>query len=156
MKPWRKLRPPMGPSSPAQNMPASGDAAEAVGHDRGVVVGLGEHVRAPPVAGEQQGGVGRRPTISWRRSSPADAASRTWNWAVAPTSTMSPTAIAPLLGVGADDRAHEEVAAVEVELALVDHPAEVHAARQQAPVGLAAGRRPPPAAARGPACPASS
>ena len=59
VKPWRKLRPPTGPISPAQNAAGGRDRAEQLGDDAGVVVGHAEEVLAAPVAREHQRG--RRP-----------------------------------------------------------------------------------------------
>ena len=67
-----------------------------------------------------------------RRSSSAEAPSRTCMRTVCPTRTRSPTAIVPRLGVGADDRADEEVAALVLGLVLVDHDPEHQAARRRA------------------------
>ena len=113
VKPCRKLRPPTGPISPAQNAPASGDRPEQLVDQAGVVVGHAEEARPAPVAGEQRAPPrrARRRRASARRSSSAAAASRTWNWTVWPTSTRSPTASAPVSLVGAEHVADEEVAA---------------------------------------------
>ena len=59
VKPCRKLRPPTGPSSPAQNMPATGAGADGRRDHLGVVVGLAEQADAPAVAGEDQRAGGR-------------------------------------------------------------------------------------------------
>ena len=131
VKPWRKLRPPTGPISPAQKNPPAGApsaSSSAIASWSGDV----EHVRAAAVAGEQQraGRAARRRAprpaarSASRRSSSAVAPSRTCMRTVWPTRTRSPSAIEPLVGVGAEDRADEEVAALVLGLVLVDHDAE--------------------------------
>ena len=47
MKPCRKLRPPTGPISPAQNAPATGNGPEQLVDDTGVVVGHAEELLRP-------------------------------------------------------------------------------------------------------------
>ncbi len=54
MNPWRNGRPPIGPISPAQDIPASSAGADA-GDGRSVVVGFAEQGAAAAVAGEQEG-----------------------------------------------------------------------------------------------------
>ena len=132
MKPCRKLRPPTGPISPAQNAPASGTGAEQLLDHAGVVVrarGRGGcprplHVNSsaasPRTPVEQRaqvlvGGVGV-PHLELHGRADVDA--------------LADRERAAAL-VGAEHVAHEEVAAVEVELVLVDDDADVQAVAHQ-------------------------
>ena len=144
VKPWRKLRPPTGPISPAQKNPPAGAPSASSTRAR-VVVGDVEHVRAAAVAGEQQraGGAGRaRARALWarsasRRSSSAEAPSRTCMRTVWPDPDPLAERDRRRLGIGADDRPDQEVAALVVGLVLVDHDAEHQPLRRE----LAARRR---------------
>ena len=54
VKPWRKLRSPTGPSSPAQNMPATGAVSDVRATTPASWSGRAEEVRAAAVAGEHE------------------------------------------------------------------------------------------------------
>jgi hypothetical protein len=102
VKVCRKFCPPTGPSSPAQKNPATGispsSAASSPASWSGSV-----NIRDPrPLQVNSRAPAAGRPprtVFSWarmrRRSSSAEWASRTWNCTVWPTSTSSPTAMAP-------------------------------------------------------------
>ena len=129
MKPCRKLRPPTGPISPAQNAPASGQRPEQLVDDAGVVVGHAEQAPSPPVAREQQRGA--RP----RRRSSSVAQVLVGGVGVADVELHGLAdarrrrrpRCAPVVAVGAEHVADEEVAAAEVGLVLVDDEADVQA-----------------------------
>ena len=132
MKPWRKFRPPTGPISPAHRRTGDRERAEEPVDEAGVVVGHAEEVPPAPVAGEQRARRGRRaPASSSRRSSSAAAASRTWNCTVWPTVDLVADRERARFGVGADDVAHEEVAAAELGLVLVDDETDVQPVTEQ-------------------------
>ena len=101
---------------------------ERVGHDPGVVVGGAEQPRAPPVAGEQQRRfrvvaayecsevlVGRGCVAHVELHGRAHVAD-------------GPDGDGTALAVGAHDVAHDEIAALELGLVLVDDQAEVKTA----------------------------
>ena len=125
MKPWRKLCPPTGPISPAQNAPATGSGPSSSSTSAGVVVGHAEEVRAAPVAREEQRA--RRPsTPGEQRAQVLVGGGRVADvelHGLADGRPSSPTAIAPSSRLGAEHVAHEEVAAAELGLVLVDDEA---------------------------------
>ena len=141
MKPWRKLRPPTGPISPAQNAPATRDRAEQLARRAPASwSGTPKRCRPRPLQVNSERGRGPRrrraaragPRRRRRRRAPGTARSGR-------RSTWSPTDERARLLVGAEHVAHEEVAAAELGLVLVDDEADVQAAPEQ--LALVVGRR---------------
>jgi len=85
-----------GAEFPGAEAARQGQRAEQSLDDAGVVVGLAEEALTPAVAGEQEGGVGLGAGEEVAQVLVGEPASRTWNWTVRPTATLSPTAMAPL------------------------------------------------------------
>src|SRR6266508_1195895 len=99
VKVCRKLRPPTGPSSPWAKKPAVGTRSVAAATLAASWSGSPKKRRPRPLQENSSTPRGRQlgtGASSSSRSSSAEAASRTWNWRVWPTSTLSPTAIDPL------------------------------------------------------------
>ena len=98
VKPWTKLRPPIGPSSPAQNIPASGAPPRLADTTSASWSGVENRLEPRPLQVNSRAASAWRRSMRWHRSSSAEVASRTWNCVVAPTSTVSFTMIAPSSG----------------------------------------------------------
>ena len=125
MKPWTKFWPPTGPSSPAQNIPATAPPRHLFVDEPGVVVGLAEQVAAAAVAREHQ----RRPSAL---AGEQEAQVLVGAVGVAdleldgrPDLGDGADGEVPGLRVGAEHVADQEVAAPEGVLLLVDHLAHV-------------------------------
>ena len=105
VKACRKFCPATGPSSPAQKNPATGISPSIFASSPASWSGS-ENSRDPrPLQVNSSAPAARRPPRAVdsrsrvrRRSSSAESASRTWNCTVRPTSTPSPTAMAPESG----------------------------------------------------------
>lgn len=104
VNPCSALRPAIGPISPAAKNPASGippSKSEIVDASWSATPNIRRpralHVNNSAPTGRPGSSAAARSTEA-RRSVEAPAASRTWNCTVAPTSTTSPTWIAPVEG----------------------------------------------------------
>ena len=131
VKPCRKLRPPTGPISPAQNAPASGTRPEEIVDERGVVVGATEEPGPAPVAREQQRGVAvdrceEQPEVLVGRGRVAHLELH----GLADLEAVADGERTVVL-VDAEQVADEEVAATELEAVLVDDDAEMQPAAHQ-------------------------
>ena len=138
MKPWRKLRPPTGPISPAQNAPASGTGPSSSSTTPASWSGSGNR-RAAAVAREQQRGVAATPAE--QRAQVLVGGVRVAHLELHGLADVDAVADRDRTGaaVGAEHVAHEEVAAVEVELVLVDDDPEVQALAHQLAVRFGRG-----------------
>ena len=117
--------------------PRKGDRAEHVLDDLGVVVGARRRGAAPrPVQEKRSAPRPSTPASSSRRSSSAASASRTWNWTVRADGDARPDRRSSRPAARAEHAAHQEVAAAELGLVLVDDDPELQPVREQA-----AGRR---------------
>ncbi len=95
VKPWTKLRPPTGPSSPAAKNPAIGTAPRCSDRTRTSWCGWPNRRVPRPLQVKTRAASARCAATSAWRSSSAVAASRRWNCTVVPTSMGSATAMAP-------------------------------------------------------------
>src|SRR5512132_2204399 len=101
VKVCRKFRPPIGPSSPWAKKPAIGAASVAAATRAASWSGSPKKPRPRPLQENSSTPRACQPVTgasSSSRSSWAEAASRTWNCSVWPTSTLSATAIEPVSG----------------------------------------------------------
>src|SRR5829696_1245047 len=101
VKVCRKLRPPIGPSSPWAKKPAIGAALVAAATRAASWSGSPKKPRPRPLQENNSTPRGRHRATgvsSSSRSSSAASASRTWNWRVWPIATLSATAIEPVSG----------------------------------------------------------
>ena len=112
--------------------------------------------RPRPLQVNRSAAAAASPASISRRSSSAAAASRTWNCTVWPTVIVVADHDRAGRLVAAEHVAHEEVAALEVDVVLVDDDAEVQARAHQRAVLLARLPRRSPGRVRCAALPASS
>jgi len=105
----------------------------------GIVVGLAEEPLAPPIAGEEQGGIGLRrrqqvPQVLVRRSGVADLELHRAADLDGVTDGDGPAAL-----VGADHAPDQEVAAAELEAGLVDDAADLEPMAHELPLLVGGG-----------------
>ena len=125
VKPCRNVRPPTGPISPAQNMPATGAPPSAAAVAAASWSGAPEEARAAAVAGEEQAAAhppGQWRAVLERRTEPGVGGRRVAH--VEPERLPHPRHVADRdrarLGVAAQDAADEVVVGAVVDPVLVD------------------------------------
>ncbi len=143
MKPWRKLRPPTGPISPAAKEARRGRSAELVGDREHIVVRRPEHRPAPTIAGEDDrsrrrlAGEGLDPetesaakVLIGRLGIPRMEAD---DLALADRGPDDQTA---RLRIRPEHAAHEEVALLILRPAALDHESDQEPAGQEHPLPM--------------------